>query len=167
MKYEEKFLEAHDLHADAIFRYCFFQTSNREIAKDLSQDTFIKTWEYLTKGKKVANIQAFLYKVAKNLIIDYRRKKKTTSLDNILETGVEFEDAKNLQEEREAIFDGQKAIEVLDELDDGYREILILRYVNDLGVSEIAKLIKEKENTVSVRIHRGMDKLRKLLEEKT
>ena len=161
---ETLFLEAYQAHNDAIFRYCLFQTSNREKAIDITQDTFTKTWEYIAMGNTVDNIRAFLYKTAKNLIIDGRRKKKTASLDDLLDDGFDtpFDD----REIHMARLDGEKAIELLDELGDTYRECLTLRYVEDLSISEIAETLGESENTVSVRIHRGLEKLKEKYNEK-
>lgn len=165
MTYEKQFLEAYDQYADAVFRFCLFQTSNRDLALDLAQDTFTKTWDYLQNGKKVKNIQAFLYQVARNLIIDYRRKKKSQSLDNILDSGLEFEDPDLHREQYEFSIDSKLAFQLLDEIGESYREVLLLRYVDQMQVQEIAELLQEKENTISVRIHRALDKLKTLLDE--
>ncbi len=155
---EALFLEAYETHNDAIFRYCLFQTSNREKAIDITQDTFSKVWEYMALGNTIDNMRAFLYKTAKNLIIDGRRKKKTTSLDDLLDDGFDtpFDD----RDEHMARLDGEKAIAMLEELGDTYRECLTLKYVEDLSISEIAETLGESENTVSVRIHRGLEKLK-------
>ena len=82
---EQKFLKAYDEYSDAIFRHCYFRVSDREKAKDLTQDTFTKTWEYVLKNGEVTDLRAFLYKVANNLIIDTYRKKKEDSLDDMME----------------------------------------------------------------------------------
>jgi RNA polymerase sigma-70 factor (ECF subfamily) len=163
--YEKQFLEAYDQYADAIFRFCLFKTSNRDLALDLAQDTFTKTWDYLQNGKKVKNIQAFLYQVARNLIIDYHRKKKSQSLDTILDSGLEFEDPNDNREQYEFAIDSKLAFQLLEDIGDSYKEVLLLRYVDQLQVQEIAQILNEKENTISVRIHRALDKLKTLLEE--
>ena len=82
---EQQFLEAHTQHSDAIFRYCYYRVFDREKAKDYVQETYLRTWKYLAEGRKVDNIRAFLYRTATNLIIDESRKKKATSLDQIMQ----------------------------------------------------------------------------------
>jgi RNA polymerase sigma factor (sigma-70 family) len=156
---EAEFLKAYEAYNDAIFRYCLFQTSNREKAIDTTQDTFSKTWEYMAEGHTIDNIRAFLYKTAKNLIIDGRRKKKATSLDDLLDDGFDapFDD----RETHMARLDGEKAIALVGELDENYRESLTLRYIEDLTIKEIAETLGESENTISVRIHRGLEKLKR------
>lgn len=162
---KEFFELSYDLYSDAIFRYCKYQTSNREKALDITQDTFVKTWEYLSSGKEVENIRAFLYRVAGNLIIDDRRKKKSESLDQITEAGHEIEDESNELENRENAFEGKLAMETVQKLDEKYRDVIIMRYVEDMDIKEIAEILKESENNISVRIHRGLEKLKSILNE--
>ncbi len=164
---KEHFSKAYEDFSDAIFRYCLYQTSNREKALDLTQETFTKTWQYLNgeKAEEVENIRAFLYKVANHLVIDDRRKKKTSSLDAMEEAGF---DVKSLEDEKvnhENEFEGKMAIEALKMLDEKYRDVLMLRYVDDMSVKEIAKITGESENNVSVRIHRALEKLKNILGE--
>jgi|SRR3990172_2274282 len=162
-KIKAEFLKVYDQYADVIFRYCYFQISDREKAKDLTQDVFIKTWEYMTSGKKVEYMKAFLYRIAANTVIDDRRKKKTLSLDKMAEEGFDFPDKKNEGEEKEMIFEGEQAVKVISDLADKYRDVLMLRYVDDLSIKEIAEIVNETENNVSVRIHRGLEKLKNIL----
>lgn len=162
-KTEKVFMESYEDFSDAIFRYALFQTSNHQVALDIAQDTFIKTWQYLQKGEDIENIKAFLYRVAKNLIIDYRRKKKSYSLDEMTEYGVDFETEKDLLEEKELEFERQRVLKTIEDVDEKYREILILRYVEEMSIKEIGEVMDKSQNHVSVMIHRGVDKLKKLL----
>src|SRR6185369_164461 len=83
-KIEREFLEAYDTYADALYKHCFFRVYSATRAEELVQDTFMKTWDYLAKGKDIENLRAFLYKTANNLIIDYSRKKREISLEQQL-----------------------------------------------------------------------------------
>ncbi len=162
MTLEEEFLQAYDAYSDAIFRHCYYRLFDRERAKDVMQDTFMRTWEYLGKGEKVENIRALLYRIANNLIIDFVRKKKETSLDQLQEAG--FDPAADDDMARAgARLDGAQAVEALKQLDDSHREVLVMRYVNGLEPAEIAHITGETPNTVSVRLHRGLSKLRVIL----
>lgn len=161
---ETEFLEAYEMYADAIFRYCKIQTSDHQLALDLAQDTFTKTWEYLSAGKKVDQIRPFLYKVATNLIIDYRRKKKSYSLDAMLEVETfDIKDSVDATERHETIFDATRARDALSTLDEKYRDVLTLRYIDDLSIKEIAEITGASENATSVKIHRGLEKLKTVL----
>ena len=162
---QDLFLKSYDTYNDAIFRYCLFETSNREIALDLTQDTFTKVWQYLENGKEVEHMKAFLYRVAGNLVIDYRRKKKTQSLDAMTEEG--FDVGVDEQEHNEGAYDAKKLMGLLEHVGDKYRDVIIMRFIDDLSVKEISKVTGESENNISVRLHRGMEKLRELHEART
>lgn len=157
---QQQFLEAYNTYNDDIFRFCIVKVRNRDVALDIVQDTFCKTWEYLASDKEIENIRAFLYQVARNNIIDWSRKKKTESLDALTETGLEFGSDEEVQRTRNSI-DAASAAKLIAELPEKYREILYLRYIEDLSIQEISTITGERENTVSVRSHRGI----KLLEE--
>jgi RNA polymerase sigma-70 factor (ECF subfamily) len=143
--------------------------SNQERAVDVVHDTFTKVWSYVRAGQPVDSYRPFLYKVLNNLIIDEYRRKKDVSLDAMLdEEGVDegsFADlSESTIESLAATIDGRKAFELLETLPDQYREVIVLRFVDELGPREISELIEESENVVSVRIHRGLKLLRKHIE---
>ena len=166
---EERFLKAFEEYNDALFRHAFLRISNREKAVDLVHDTYTKVWAYLRGGYEIENFRPFLYKVLNNLIIDEYRKRKELSLDAMLaEEGVDEGSFDDLQESNvealAATIDGRKAFELLEEIGEQYREVLIYRFVDQLGPREISELIEESENVISVRIHRGLKLLRQLIE---
>ena len=162
---EKEFIEACEVHSDALFRYCFFKISDREIAKDLVQETFMKTWNYLTKGEKIGNLRAFFYRTLSNLIIDEYRKKKAVSLDNLQEkTG--FDQGFDEEEILEDKIDAEKALLLLHQIGEDYKDIIVMRYVQELSIKEIAEIINESENTVSVKIHRGLKKVKEIFKDK-
>ncbi|HTM67972.1 MAG TPA: RNA polymerase sigma factor [Candidatus Binatia bacterium] len=157
----DEFLQAYDQYADAIFRHCYYRVYDREKAKELSQECFMKTWEYLSQGKKVDNLRAFLYRVANNLIIDSSRKKKESSLDAMMEEG--FEPRETGPEKTTVAAEAGQMIALLDKLDEKYRDVVRMRYLDDLSPKEIALALGESENVVSVRIHRGIKQLREYM----
>ena len=167
--YEARFLEAYDEYSEALFRHAKLRISNHERAIDLVHDTFTKVWSYVRQGYEIQTFRPFLYKVLNNLIIDEYRKKKDQSLDALLEKeGVDegsFEDlSESSVEALAATIDGRKAFELLEELPDMYREVIILKFVDGLGPKEMSELIEEKENVISVRIHRALKILRQKIE---
>lgn len=159
---QDEFDLAFDLYADAIFRHCSFKLFDRERSKELTQDAFMRYWECLQRGEKIENTRAFLYRIANNLIIDHIRKKKEISLDKLQEEG--FEPGEESMASMHDRLDGQKAVRLLKKLDDPYRQALTLRFVEGLEVQEIADILEEKPNTVSVHIHRGLKQLRTYLD---
>lgn len=167
--HEARFLKAFEEYNDALFRHAYFRVSNREKAIDLVHDAFTKVWSYIRNGYEIDNFRPFLYKVLNNLIIDEYRKRKEASLDAILEIdGVDegsFEElSESTVEALAATLDGRRAFELLDELPDQYREVIIYRFIDQLGPREISELTEDSENVVSVRIHRALKMLRKKIE---
>lgn len=157
---EQAFLELYDELGEPLYRHCYFRVSSRELAEDLAQESFMRYWDYLATGKAVDNPKAFLYRIAGNLIIDHYRRKKESSLEVLAEDGYDpaGDDASSILAHAE----GKHALALLEQLEPQYREILTLRYVDDLGIRDIAEVIGQSENVVSVRIHRGIEKLKTL-----
>ena len=158
---DEQFLEWHEQFSDAIFRHCFFRLSDRDKAKDTTQETFIRLWNYVSEGKEVVNVRAFLYKIANNLIIDEYRRKETFSLDQMQEEQG-FDVGFDVRDEVETKDEYERALKVIEHLPDKYREALVMRHVDGLSVKDIAHITGETENVISVRIHRAIEKLKDL-----
>lgn len=166
---EERFLQAFDEFGDALFRHATMRISDRERAIDIVHDTYTKVWTYVRNGYDIDNFRPFLYKVLNNLIIDEYRKRKEYSLDAMLavegvDEGSFDELSESTVESLAATIDGRKAFDLLTELPDQYREVILYRFVDQLGPREISELIEESENVVSVRIHRGLKMLREKIE---
>ena len=157
-EHNKQFLDLYGKHSDELFRYCFFKTGSRDQSLEIVQEVFMKTWIGMEKGTVMDNPKAFLYAATRNAVTDWYRKKKPLSLDGLQEIGF---DAPAEEVSYSDKFDVEKILEKTNDLEEMYREIIILRFVNDLSVKEIAKLLNERENNISVRIHRAIDKLKK------
>lgn len=159
--HEQEFTKAYNAYADAIFRHCYFRVFDRELGRELMQETFTRTWDYIRKGNGIEHMRTFLYRIANNLIIDHVRKKKETSLETLEESG--FEPADISAKKLEMQIDARQIIDIIDQLGEEYREVILMRYIDGLKPKEIAELLDEKVNVVSVRITRGMKQLRALI----
>jgi RNA polymerase sigma-70 factor (ECF subfamily) len=160
-KLQKEFEAAYKDESNAVFRFCLLRTSDHDLALDLTQDTFMRFWDTLCKDKKIKNCRAFLFAVARNLIIDWYRKKKAISLESMLIEGSEDKNellsfASGIEIEAEAKY----LIRRINALDETYRDAVYLRCVEGLKPKEIAQIIGESANVVSVRINRGLKILR-------
>ena len=164
MDTEAQFLKAFDEYADALFRHCFFRVSDRETAKDLVQETFMRAWDSLRLGKEVRDYRAFLYRVVDNLIIDFYRKGKAVSLEGLgdKEKNTLFYDERGAHEVGD---DARRVLLEIQKLPEEQQKVVTMRDVDELSPKEIAAIVGETENAVSVRIHRGAEKLRKIFKE--
>lgn len=134
---------------DKIYRYCYFKVHQREIAEDITQETFLRFLEssrYVNTGQSLR----YLYTIAHNLCIDEYRKKKTEQLDDEM-IGSYAEDNMITQ------ISVRIALSELDETD---RELLLLRYVNEVPVSVISSLYDISRFTVYRRILQATKKLK-------
>lgn len=159
---ERRFLEMYEAFSDELFRFCLAKTRNRDESLDITQEAFTKTWDYLRQGKKIDMARGFLYKITRNIIIDRSRKKKSFSLDQLIDhQGDQIESLKESENFSE-ILDQKITLQNLEQLPENYYDILVLRYIQELTISEIAKMYNESENVVSVRIHRAIKYAQKL-----
>ncbi len=161
---EQLFYEAFEAHSDALFKFCSFKIADREQAKDLVQKAFERFWLSLKKGNEIVNPRAYLYKTLKFLIIDeYRSNKKIVSLESLQEQG--FEPSMDSEKEKVSTkMEFEHLREVMKKLAPKYEEVLILRYVNELSLKEVAAILKIRDNVVSVRLNRAIKQLEQLVQ---
>ncbi len=145
----------HGLNARALFK-----VQNQATSEDLVQVTFMKTWVYLAKGGKIDIMKAFLHHVLNGLIIDEYRKRKTTSLDSLLEKG--FEPSYDNNERTLDVFDGKIAIDLINHLPKKYQKVMRMRYVQELTLKEMSLITGQSKNTIAVQAHRGLEKMKEL-----
>lgn len=149
---------AHRDYGKGLNAHAFFKTQNREMGEDLVQETFMKTWKYLVKGGKIEIMKAFLYHVLNHLIVDEYRKRKTMSLDVLLEKG--YEPGKDYSERLFNILDGKTATILILRLPERYQKVMRMRYVQNLSLSEMSLITGQSKNTTAVQLHRGLEKLK-------
>lgn len=154
----EAFGEVYDLYVQKIYRFIYFKVASAEQAEDLTSETFLKAWQYLMESRDVQSLQALLYTVAKNVVIDhYRstaRERGDTGLDSIMET-VGDERAERLIKDIETHFDATQVLEKLRGLKDEYREVVVMKYFDEMSTREIASILGKTAANVRVILHRA------------
>ncbi len=164
-KQQEQFLtKAHHDYEKGMNTYTFFKVHNHAMSRDLVQDTFIKTWAYITKGGNIETVKPFLYHILNHLIIDEYRKKKVVSLDVLIENG--FQKSSDQHKRVVDILDGRIAILLIGDLSKKYAKVMHMRYAQDLSVQEISHITRQSKNAVTVRLSRGLVQLRALYNHK-
>ena len=123
----------------------------------MTQEVFTRYWQYLREGKEMTNTRAFLYTIANNMAKDWYKKKKAVSLDEKMEAG-SIPAATELDPEKMAEY--QEVIDAIEDLEQKNKEVLLLRYVEGLQVKDIAVILNETTNAISVRINRATKKLK-------
>jgi len=158
------FSKLYDYYQDKIYRFIYFRVSDEGLAQDLTSETFMKALRYLVEGETVNNLRGFLYRIAKNLVIDFYRQRGQTELpiDDFIEDNLPAE--KNLLQDVEERFNLEQIKDSLNKLSAPYREVIVLRFVEDLPFKEIANILEIKEDNARMLAHRGLKILRKQIE---
>lgn len=147
--------------SSGIFRFIYFKVSDVELAKDLTAETFIRFWKTLLKNKTIVNEKAFLYFVAKGLVVDYYRSKKHKNTISL--TTVDERLLGTIDTVENTLIQKQQVDEIyvkLQTIKQEYQDILLLHYIEDLRIKEIAYILKKKEGTIRVLLHRALQALK-------
>ncbi|MBI5913546.1 RNA polymerase sigma factor [Candidatus Azambacteria bacterium] len=162
----KEFMALYDRYSDSIFRFMLFKVSNRETAWDLTQDCFFKTWQHIANDKKaISNTKAFLYTVARNLVIDHWRAKEKHATVDIEAASYVIDDGNDVHREAVLRDEGRYLLRLLKNLPEESREILTLRYTDGLSFEEIAAIAGKSNIAVRVHTHRALKKLRSCAKE--
>ena len=148
-----------------LLRYLLYLTSNREMAEDLFQEVWMRVLVRGAQFNGQARVDTWLFTIARNLVIDQRRKKTMSSLDELFEG--KSEDDRPMSFELAAdeptpfdrfsnLEDRERIAGALMELDTLYREVLVLRFHEELSLEEISKVTRAPLSTVKSRLYRGL-----------
>ena len=155
----EAFAHLYDHYVERIYRYVYFRVADRDLAEDITSQIFIKMWEKLpTYRTGQSTINAWLYRIAHNAVVDYYRSMKAVvPLEEInsREIGRDDETEENLDRQMKM----EKLRAALQELTDGQREVLILRFIEGLTVREIASQLGKRQGAVRALKMRGLREL--------
>lgn len=164
----EAFGELYDIYAPKIYRFTRLKVDSQETAQDLTSEAFLKMWKFLQEQKKIRErFQALLYKIVRNLIVDFYRSKSTREIlveDTMEELG-HIEDDKSADDlviRREEFAEVKKS---LIQIHSNYQDVIVWYYIDELSISEIASILDKNEGTVRVLIHRAIKSLRDVMEE--
>ncbi len=162
----EAFGKIYDLYAHKIHRFVYFKVSSVEEAQDLTADVFLKAWSYLLDegGKDVRHLSALLYGIARNRVIDHYRSKSGRETVPLLEEAEEMiADERTTRGKNDAKIDVSMLEKHLRSLKDDYREVLVMKYLDELETFEIAKILGKTQGNVRVLVHRALDAIRDLV----
>ena len=149
-----------------LLRYLLFLTGNRDLAEDLFQETWMRVLTRGTQYNGAARFDTWLFTIARNLMIDLRRKRTMASLEEMCEVDGEGR-AYEIPSDEPTPFDlyqsrenGQRVTAALLTLDPLHREVLVLRFHEELSLEEIAQVTRAPLSTVKSRLYRGLAALK-------
>jgi RNA polymerase sigma-70 factor (ECF subfamily) len=156
-----------------LLRYLLYLTSNREMAEDLFQEVWMRVLVRGAQFNGQARFDTWLFTIARNLVIDQRRKRTMASLDELFEGKAEddrpmsFEAADgdpNPLDRFANLEDRERIAAALLQMDTLHREVLVLRFHEELSLEEIAKVTRAPLSTVKSRLYRGLAAIKVKLE---
>jgi RNA polymerase sigma-70 factor, ECF subfamily len=160
----EAYGQIYDIYVKQIYRFVYYKISNHEEAEDLTSEVFLKAWNYLNEGNEIKNIKALLYQLARNLVIDLYRKRSSHREIKIEQIEIIQSPDESNEKRLEDKLEHQKIVKNLDKLKNEYKEVIILKYIEGLKTSEIAKIMNKSRASVRVLSHRALKKLKFIME---
>ena len=149
-----------------LLRYLLYLTGNRELAEDLFQETWMRV---LVRGAQFngnSRFDTWLFTIARNLVIDLRRRRSMASLEEMCEAGDEERPFEVASQEKTpfdhlaSMESGQLVADALLTLDPLHREVLVLRFHEEMSLEEIARMTRAPLSTVKSRLYRGLAALK-------
>lgn len=151
-------------YGQSVWNYAYFLTRQRQLADDVTQDTFIKAYLHIANFRGECTIQSWLFKIARNIALNYNRTaflKRVTLVDKVERTGY-------IRSAEDDFLDRDTTNEIwrnVLELSTPYREVIILDAKYDMSLAEMAQLLGISVGTVKSRLHRARAKLSARLKE--
>jgi len=156
-----------------LLRYLLYLTGNRELSEDLFQEVWMRVLVRGAQFNGQARFETWLFTIARNLVIDQRRKRTMASLDELVDGASEDDRAMCFEiaadgptpfDHFSKFEDRERVAAALLEMDTLHREVLVLRFHEELSLEEIAKVTKAHLSTVKSRLYRGMAMIKPILE---
>lgn len=160
----ESFGRIYDLLLDRIYRFMYFRVNNEEDAEDLTETVFMKIWEGL-KGYKDTGVpfEAWVFRIARNSVTDYYRTRKANiSTDEVSEVEDQSDSVEDIVG---ANLTKEKVLEALKRLLDTYKEIITMKFIEELENEEISQILDKPVDQIRVLQSRAIKALRKVLNE--
>ncbi len=160
---KDAFGELYKIYLNKIYRFVYFLVYNEPLAEDITQNTFFKAWNSIQRfSVDKGTFQSFLYTIARNTVIDYQRKKKDTILDPVSELYIESHE--NIENDFIRKEEGKRVRDALKFLPEFDRELIVLRYFEEMSYHDIAQVFKKNEGALRVKIHRALRLIKKVYE---
>jgi len=159
----EAYAVIYDNFVDQIYRYIFYKVKREEV-EDLVENLFLKVWENITKYKKQkkTTFKSWVFRIAHNLVVDHYRMSRThASLDP------RFSDSKRESDPLQMVqisLNNEKLKVALEKLKPNYRNILVLKFINELDNTEISKVLKKSEGSVRILQFRALKSLKQVMQ---
>lgn len=163
----ESFGVLYDKYMPQIYRFILIQVRSREDAEDITHQVFMSAWQKIeTYELRGFPFSSWLYRIAKNSVVDhFRGKRLHVEIDSLEEEFFAHNVYGELREAVDQTLEMKHVEGALQKLDPEHREVIILKFINELSNKEIADILEKREGTIRVIQHRALKQLQKYVEE--
>ncbi|MQR97598.1 sigma-70 family RNA polymerase sigma factor [Fictibacillus phosphorivorans] len=157
---QKAFMQLIDQEKEKLYRMAFMYVKNENDALDIVQDTVYKALISIKNIKDVSLFSTWITRILINTSLDFiKKKKKIVPIDQDFLERFEEDNQPSILEERLDL------LHAINDLDEKYKTVVILRYYQDFTVKQIADILEYPEGTVKTTLHRAINKLRSLMKE--
>lgn len=156
--------ELYQTYFDDVYKYLLFFTNNQNDAEDLTQETFIKVFRKFGSFQHKSSVKTWIYSIAKNIAIDYFRKKKTLSFMPDFFSKLNIADRNRTDEQLEKMDDWEGLQQALLKLKSDHRNVIILRGLQEMSTKETAEILGWTESKVKVTYHRALKEMKRFVQ---
>lgn len=154
--------ELYERYHQGIFRYLYYCVGDLQTAEDLTSDVFVRMLRSIQHYEvKQASFDAWIFQIARNLAIDHHRRKKQQNHLHLEDVHLQEPSLDNIH--NDSRLDSQILMQALNQLNDAQRDVIILRFINQVPLSQAANLLRKSEDSVKALQRRGLAALRQIL----
>lgn len=154
----ESFGKIYDALVKPIYRYLYYRVEDDMIAEDLTEETFLKIWQNLSKYKPTTSFSSWAFRIAHNLLVDHYRKHQAT--EEIDESLPDTQLHSSPDRQTNLKLTQVRLRKIIRKLPDHYQQVIVLKYINELDNSQIAEAMGKSEGAVRTLQSRALDQLR-------
>ncbi len=160
----DAFGELYQRHMDAIYRYVYFRVGEANDAEDLTEQVFLKAWEALPDYKQRGHpFTSWLYRIAHNAVVDHHRRRRPMVSTPILENREWKSDNPGTLDQIIEAEEAETLAAAVAKLPEDQQQVIILRFVEGLKHTDVARIIEKSEGACRVIQHRALNALHQLL----
>src|SRR6056297_1768996 len=164
---KKAFGKLYDEHISSIYRFIIFKVNTKSEAEDITQKVFLKAWQNIHsfKTKKGAKFSSWLYRIAKNAVIDhYRTSKDHTDIEDVKHSQ-KFASSPEIEQKLQNSKKFKEVKEALKNLTEDEQEVIVMKFIEELSNKEIGKALDKTQGAVRVTQHRALKKLKNFFQE--
>lgn len=162
---KQQFSEVYDKYINSIYRFAYIKTSSQLNAEDITSEVFTRYWQSLQKKTMIDNERAFLYKTARNIVIDFYRKRGRTPETISTDSDFDIASNENLQDQANLSLEITTIKNAVSQLKDDYQNVVIWHYLDDMTIGEVAKTMGKSEPATRMLLSRALKEIKEKTQE--